>query len=672
MAVLEKIRVKFGVAISVIIALALLSFIIDPSTLESALNSMSSKYDVGRIAGKSVSYTDFQGDVDRYTTINEIITGSSVQNEQTQQQIRNAAWQELVDRYMFIENAKKAGLNVGEDELADLLSGTNVSPVISQNPAFVDQNGVFSKDALVQFTQSIDQDETGRLRTYWNYLQNTVRTQEFYAKYGSLFSAASFANKLEVEYDLAQNNTTANLDYVSVFYPFAPDSTIKVSSNEIRDYYKNHKDFFKQNASRDIEYVVFEVVPSDSDIAATNDEIAAVYDEFASTDNMKAFLVKNSDRQLSEYWYKEGELASISKQISDFADAAKVGEVSPVITEGNVFYAAKVIAQAKRPAQITVRVIPAPDAASIDSVLTDLRLAEPMTMTQTYLIPGCEVLFDAKLNTPQLISTMQYGQIAAEVIEKSELVDMKQVAILERTALASKETFNRYYSQANNFATIAGGSYEGYLKAVDSLGVYSHPMNQMTEATQTFGTIDQAKAVTNWVFDAKKGKCSEIITVNQNYFFIAALKDIHKEGYADVKTVANLISNRLYADKASDKLYAEVSEKIKGMNTLEEMAAALGTEVTSDEAFTFSTRAAGIDPALAGAALSAADGVISGPVKGATGVYVFKVNSREKGSFYTEEDAKTTAASKAQYSAQMVVPVMMEEADVKDNRARFF
>ena len=38
MAVLEKIRVKFGLVISIIIALALLSFIIDPSTLESALH----------------------------------------------------------------------------------------------------------------------------------------------------------------------------------------------------------------------------------------------------------------------------------------------------------------------------------------------------------------------------------------------------------------------------------------------------------------------------------------------------------------------------------------------------------------------------------------------------------------------------------------------------------
>ena len=81
MAVLETIRVKLGIFITVLIAVALLSFIIDPSTLQSVSSSMSSKYDVGEIDGKAISYTDFQADVDRFTTINEIMTGSSVSNE---------------------------------------------------------------------------------------------------------------------------------------------------------------------------------------------------------------------------------------------------------------------------------------------------------------------------------------------------------------------------------------------------------------------------------------------------------------------------------------------------------------------------------------------------------------------------------------------------------------
>lgn len=65
MAVLETIRVKFGILITVLIAVALLSFIIDPSTLQSVSSTLSSKYDVGEIDGKSISYNDFQAKVEK-------------------------------------------------------------------------------------------------------------------------------------------------------------------------------------------------------------------------------------------------------------------------------------------------------------------------------------------------------------------------------------------------------------------------------------------------------------------------------------------------------------------------------------------------------------------------------------------------------------------------------
>ena len=67
MAVLETIRVKFGIVITVLIAVALLSFIIDPTTLQSVSSSMSSKYDVGDIDGKAISYNDFQAEVEKFT-----------------------------------------------------------------------------------------------------------------------------------------------------------------------------------------------------------------------------------------------------------------------------------------------------------------------------------------------------------------------------------------------------------------------------------------------------------------------------------------------------------------------------------------------------------------------------------------------------------------------------
>ena len=73
-----------------------------------------------------------------------------------------------------------------------------------------------------------------------------------------------------------------------------------------------------------------------------------------------------------------------------------------------------------------------------------------------------------------------------------------------------------------------------------------------------------------------------------------------------------------------------------------------------------------------GAIAAAKEGVISGPVAGSYGVYVFEVSGRETGEHFTEEDAKSFNDRLASYATQMIIPVMMDDADVKDNRARFY
>lgn len=692
MAVLEKIRVKFGLLISIIIALALLSFIIDPGTLESALNSMSSKYDVGQIAGKNISYTDFQSDVERYTTINELLSNSSAQTEETQKQIRNAAWQELLDKYMFLKNAKAAGVRVGEDELLDLTAGDNLSPVISQMPYFMDEAGAFSIDRMKNFLSEVDTDQTGRAATLWSYLQNTVYIQQYYQKFGALFSAGNYENALQLADDLAANNTTADVDYCLVQYPVAHDSTVVVSSDEIRGYYKAHKDFFKQKANRDIEYVVFEVVPSESDIAAVNKAVEDSYTEFSTTDNMKTFLARKSDRALSDYWYKAGELTTINQELNDqiFADR----KITQIIQSGNTFYvgremASKMVADSVFVKHILLQGTNAKHLA--DSLLPLVRKGENISnlaasysadkssstngelgsigwMTQTYMIPGFESVFDMQVGQPAIIET-QYGTHIVLVSQKTKPVAKKQVAILEKTALASKETFNKYYAEANTFATLTSGNYEGYKKAVDSTKVYSHSLN-INEETSSYGAIDQAKEVTRWIFDAKAGKASNIITVNNNYFFIAAVKTIHKEGFAPVKDVANVIQNRLYSQKIQDKTLSDVAAKIKGVTTIEAAAEKLGVTVTNSKAMSLASTA--VDPALLGAVGAAKDGAIYGPVQGSMGIFVVKAANKQVGSFYTEKDARNMANQKGQYVSQMILPVMQEYDNVKDNRARFY
>ena len=696
MAVLKTLRGgKLGAFATILVALGLLSFIIDPNEVISAFNNMSSKYDVGEINGKAISYTDFQDDIQRFSTINEMLTGN--QGAAQQDQVRDAAWQDLVYRHLFIRNAKDAGINVGDAEMIDLTSGDRLSPLVANNNAFLDENGNFSREAVASIAQASKTDENVKL--YWNYLQNSIYTQQYIGKYSSLFVNSAVVNPLMLRKEIEENNNTADVEFVMLPVGFAPDSTVSVSDKEVKAYYDVHKKLFKQQASRDIEYVVFEVVPSADDIANTRNSVAELQGEFAEAANVKSFLLKNgSERAYSEYWYKAGELNTVSSAVEDFVWNGKTA-TSDIIANGNTFYLARVVDSKMVPDSAYVKHILLQGTGAkveADSLLGVLKAGKETFanlaalysadkgsaadgemgnigwMTQNYMIPGFESVLNAETGKPFILDT-QYGTHIVVVSKKTAPVAKKQVAIFEKTALASKETFNSYYSKANNFQIAAAGSYENYRKAVDTLGVYSHPVSKMLESSNRLGSIENTREVTRWAFENKAGKVSNIITVDNNYFFIATVKGIHKEGFAPVADVAPSIRQELLMEKTIAKKAEDVAAQIAGMDDLAAIAEKLGTTVSTSNDVAFSSvSGTGLDPKFIGAVAAAPEGKICGPVAGSVGVFVFKVTGRETGAFYTEDDAKTRDAQLAQYMTQMILPVMMDDAEVKDNRARFY
>ena len=696
MAVLEKLR-GWGIVLSILVALPLLLFIIDPSQIIQTVQSVSSKYDVGKIGKKSVSYTDFQTEVDRFSRINELMSGNTSSSEQQQQQIRDAVWQRLVDENLFIKNAQAAGINVGKDEIMDLTNGENVSPVMSS--LFVDENGVFSNDRLVSFLQSVEEGDENA-KAIWAYLQEQLVTNQFYTKYNALFMNTNVENALQVNKAIADNNTTADVDFVMVPFSYATDTTVVVSDKEIKDFYDNHKKFFEQKATRDIEYVVFQVVPSAEDITAANDEFVKLYEDFTTTDNVRAFLQRNSDTQWSDQWYKAGDLRSVNADLDTFVSENNEG-TSPVISANNTLYAGRIMATATMPETVTVRHMmfqSNEDGQHLaDSLLNELKkgadftalaseysldrgsqadgefgkIGEISQATISYLPTGFNAIFNAKVGQPFILQSNIATHIV-EVTEAGEPALFKQVALFEKEILSSKETFNKFYNDANRVATLAGGKYANYRAACDSIGTYSHSQT-ITEATDSYGAINHAKEVTRWAFDNKPGKVSNIITVDNNYFFVVAVTGAHKEGLAPVNEVADQIKSQLYAEKYAEKRQGEVAEQIAGMTDLEAIAEKLGTSVSTQNDVAFASMSArSMDPKFVGAIAAAPEGKVCGPVAGSIGVYVFKVNGRETGSFYTESDAKNANAQILNYAAQMILPVMMDDADVKDNRARFF
>jgi peptidyl-prolyl cis-trans isomerase D len=521
--------------------------------------------------------------------------------------------------------------------------------------------GQLNKELLMDIEAQVEADETGRMRLFWDNLLETVYADQFYSKYQSLFVKSSFNNALALAEQIKDNNNTFDVEFVVVPFGFGIDTTIVVSDKEIKDYYNSHKDQFKQVASRDIEYIVVDIVPSADDVTAANNAIAAVYEDFKTAENVKNFLLSKSDRQFDRKWYKAGELKAVSADVDAFVAEARVGDVSPIFQNGNSFYAVKVMESAQVPEQVQVKYT----QAGADGAAEALAAAQPQWVSQ---MEGFEDLMTTAVGQQITINGMLF-----EVVATQDPVAKKRVAILEKTAQPSDATRSACYAKANSVASKAGGKLEGFRKAVEEDGLYAHPYNRMPEGTDRLGSVEHTKEVTRWAFEAKAGEVSSIISIDNKYYVVAALKGIHKEGFTPLEEVASRIKPVLYQEKAAAKKTAEVAEKINGLTDLAAVAEALGTTVSSKEGVTFASfTSAGLDNKFIGAASVAEVGALNGPLQGNTGVYVYTVTGRSEGAFFTEDDAANREQQMSYTATQMLLPVMMNEADVKDNTARFY
>ncbi len=694
MALLEKIRVKLGALITVLIAVALLSFIIDPSTLQSAMSMFSSKYDVGEINGEGIPYQEYQQKVDYLSQIFQMTNGSS-SDEQTQELINNTAWQNEITERVLVPAVEAAGITLGEEELYDLTQGVNISPVLASDPSFIGEDGQFSRQRVAEFVQAISQDQTGQLGMYWNYLEDNIVKSQKVAKYLSLLEKSMFMSPVELNRAIAENNTSYNVDFIVKPFGFAVDSTITVDNSEVKEYYEKNKNSFKQVESRDLEYVVFEVVPSEEDIQLAQQDMEKVYDEFVSEENVKSFLARNSDQPYNPYFYKEGDLKTIAVELEDFAAKAKVGETLPPFQQENTFIAAKVIDIKQLPDSVFVKHILLQGAAEAkaDSLLAVAKkgdfaqLAAEYSadrnpnvaeagdlgwMTQQYMIPGMESVLTAKKGDVFTLKT-SYGTHIVKVTDATKPMKKMQVALLVKEAVASKATYSDYYAKANDIASKAEGNLEIFNAVAKENGVSVYPALRVLPGAKTLANYQHTKEISRWANENEVGSVSPIITVDNKYFFVVGLKAIHPEGYTPYNEIAPTIRTFLMMQKKGEKVAAETKAQLEGVSTIEEAAEKLGTTVSNQSGIAFSSLTAQqLDPKFIGAIAGAPENTLVGPVVGEIGVYYFTIKGKETGAFYTEDDAK---ARNQQIFAgvQNIVPViLLENAGVKDQRYKFF
>ena len=634
--------------------------------------------------GKSVSYQDFYEEYDKYTKLAEML-GQGANSEEAQSQLRDAAWQSIFDQQVFIPQAEKAGIFVSDAEMYDLTQGSQVSPVLAQQQPFLNENGTFSREAFVNFVQSIDADETGASAQYYNFLEDEVYRTQLYTKYGSLISGSAVQSDLEKSRLVEEGNTTADIDYILVSTGFVPDTSKNVSGEQIKKYYNEHKHLLKQPASRDIEYVMWEVVPSAEDVSATREEFDALYEQFKTAENLRNFVTLNSDSKFNSYYFTLSQIEGVPEFV-DLVEG-KVSGVSEVHVEENSFMAARIVDTKVMPDSLHLfyAVYPLAETAKADSLAG---VAKKSGMTSEFKEIGWftqEVMQQARLEdfaplftSDEKVSVIRSANAQANFVvyvsEKTKPVKKFQLATLLKNVLASDATYRDFQMKAASLADASDGDYKKFSQIVSQENLPVIPMTRVLESTRRVGQAENARELVRWIFEKKTkvGTVSDVITVDNKYYFVAAVTAIHKEGVSSVSEVSQQIASILSVQNQLDEKLKELSPKAAQATSLEALAEELGTTVSHANGISFASLSqAAVEPALVGAASAAEEGKI-GIVKGQIGVYIYKVSNRQKGSFYSESDAATAAKRSAQYQSSIATRVITDKADVKDHRSRFF
>ncbi|MDD4646407.1 MAG: SurA N-terminal domain-containing protein, partial [Bacteroidales bacterium] len=269
MATLQTLRNKAGVFLAGIIGLSLLAFILGDFINSGSGMFNARKNRVGEINGKSVSYQDFASRMETATENYKRSSGSNSLDEQTIASIREQVWGSFMNDLVYTEEYKKLGLECSADELFDMVYGKNIHPQLQQAPAFQNKvTGAFDRNMVMQYLKSMEQNP--EMKQQWIGYEKELQKDRISTKYQTLIAKGMYVTRKMADADYNETNRKFNLSFVPIRYAVTPDSLIKVTDADVQKYYEANKDKFKQEATRDLAYVVWDIVPSQAD----KDEVA--------------------------------------------------------------------------------------------------------------------------------------------------------------------------------------------------------------------------------------------------------------------------------------------------------------------------------------------------------------------------------------------------------------
>jgi peptidyl-prolyl cis-trans isomerase D len=691
--------------IAIVIGLALGAFILG-DMLNSGSNLMKpSQMEIAEIDGESVQYPEFQKKVEELSEIYKMQTQQTQIDENTWEQIREQVWQGYLQKNILGKTTENLGITVGVDELFDLIQGANPHPIIQQlfrNP----QTGAIDKSAIIQFLKSLETNATPEQKAYWLYIEDQIKQDKLRSKYNTLVSKGLYVTSDEAKKSLEAKNKNANFQYVVLNYSSIADASVTLSDSELKEYYNKHKDQYKQDKTRKIEYITFEVLPSTADNAATQKWITDSKQEFATVTDNAQYVSVNSDTPFDPSYFKKEELPAA---MAEWAFSAQPGDFYGPYFENNEYKLAKLDQFKMLPDSVQAsHILINPQTigsaekaqALVDSLKRNIELGgnfaeaamkyseDPGSklkggdlgwFKRKQMVPEFEeAAFSGDVNKLYVVAT-RFGFHLIKPTKKGKETNQVRIAVLSRKVEPSTETYQKVYSEASKFAS-ENQSAEAFNKAVLDQKIDKKIATVKENDREVVG-LEQSRSLVRAAFQADNGS---ILANNEgspifeygNKFVIGLLTGATEEGASTFEEAKAQVELAVRKEKKAQMLAEKLQGAASGQSDLASVASKLSAEVKEASGVnftTFSIPAAGFEPAVIGTVCTLPEGKISAPIEGNNGVYLTKVSS-----FVTSADTdlkgeKTRLAQSLGYRAgAQVFESLKKLADIEDKRSKFY
>jgi len=712
MATLQKIRNKGGVLVAGVIGLALLAFILG-DLFSSGPSVLSKKrLEVAEIDGNAINIMDYNQKIEELTNFYKLSYNMQSLDNSTLESIKEETWNTTLREVILGKAYNKLGIQVSNDELITMLQGDSINyggvnvimdephPIIKSwftNP----ETGEFNRFQMVNYFNAISNPAYKDEQQRWIFLENQIVDERLNQKYFTLVRKGIQPSKLDSKYYAEESGSTVDFNFIYENFTSVPDDQVTVSESDIEKYYDLHKNEFKQVDGRSIEYVVFELLPSQKDDDNARSYITESKTAFQRAESGISFVNSNSDKPFADKNYSKNELSQI---IADSVFSATPGFIAGPYFENGSYKLARLLEFTNVPDSVRARHILISlsvqrDEARAQEIADSLKNAilsgsdfstlaldfsaddnnkkiggDLGWFTEDRMVkPFADACFSANAGEIKVVKT-NYGYHVVRIEAQSPKVKKAKIAYLEREVTPSDETNQEIYYKAVAF-TAKSTDLEKFRAAYEEEKITPRFATDFGPNENALPGLETSREIIRWAYENDKGTVSQIFDLSDRYV-VAGLSDVKEKGIAPLKDVKAEIETALRKEKKMEKLAAEMKIKIASASTIEAVATSLGKQATEALKVRFSNpyvNNVGLEPVVVAKAFNMSQGQLSAPIIGANGVFVIQVNAIENA---TEMDVasaefrlKYGLNSRASYEGY---EALQEKADVKDERIKFF